>query len=361
MNRLPYLLPSALRLPLPRISIAERVIAAMVRGALHYDTETGEALIGLSAALPAGSNAEPQIAVLDTVAPDASAVRHSVYFEQGDEWQSEMLRWLSDNWDDTRQRPDSTPAILPLWNVPLIHLGDWHKHPGTLTEPSRGDTHTAREVLADRQVNAAFLLAILATVWDRDKAQAAVATLSGQARPLLIDPPEQPASSIRLDCWYMSARNRRFVHVAPTVQPDSALPTLPIRSWHLAGPGRMRWEIVQIEKAGYAVVSVDQHDVDQVPPRELCLTLERDDGQRVWIAVTQADYPRQRPELRQVPAAAIRNLSENADLFLTLWPQSRPLSESAYPTWDWTASHSLGDLLAALDASPDAIAPEPSA
>jgi hypothetical protein len=208
---------------------------------------------------------------------------------------------------------------------------------------------TARAVLADKHLNAPFLLAILATVWNRDKAHEALEALAADERPILIDPPDDPQITIRLDCWYMSRRSRRFAHLTPTVQPNEALPTLPILGWHLAAQGRMRWEIIELEKANYAVISVDQQEVDHVPPRELCLTLERQDGGQVLIAVTQADYPLHRPEIRLVPLAALNNLNGDSDMFAVLWPQSKPLPAEAYPDWDWSAAHSLGELAQAID------------
>ena len=336
-----------MRASLPQVTIAQRVIDAMVHGALIYNTETGEALIGLAVAN--AERPEPDIVILETIAPDATAVRQSVYFEQGDDWQSDVVSWLSDNWDDVRKGTTGKAKIEPRWNVPLVHIGDWHKHPGSMTEPSFGDMRTARSVLADKHLNASFLLAILATVWERTAAHAAVEAMAEDDRPILVDPSDEPGLTIRLDCWHMSHRTRRFLHTTPIVQPNEALPTLPILGWHLAAQGRMRWEIVELEKAGYAVISVDQQDVDHLPPRELCLTLERQDGGQVLIAVTQADYPLRRPEVRLVPVGALTALSDNSDMFAVLWPQSRPLPPEAYPSWGWSPSHSLGELAEAID------------
>lgn len=333
------------RAGLPRVTLAQRVVDTMVRGALTYATETGEALIGLP--VPAIGRREPDLFVLDTIAPDASAVRLNTYFEQGDDLQSDIFNWLSDNWNDTRQRPDS--GIAARWNVPLSHLGDWHKHPGTLTEPSWGDTHTAIDSIFDRDTDRTYLLAILATVWDRKLAHTSDGSVlaMGEA-PIVIDIPLDETLSVRLDCWYISRRTRRFVHLTPAVQANDALPTLPIVGWHLRTPDRMRREIDALSKAGYAV-SVDEMDADHKTPREVCLTLARRGAERILIAVTQADYPRTRPELRAVPMQLLKTAPEGKDLFPALWAASHPLPASEYPTWTWNTDRTLCELAQAVE------------
>lgn len=343
MNRLHTL--AVERAGLPRVTLAQRVVDTIVRGALTYATETGEALIGL--AVPVARRHEPDLYVLDTIAPDASAVRLSVYFEQGDELQSDINNWLFDNWNDIRKRPDS--RIAPHLNVPLSHLGDWHKHPGTMTEPSWGDAHTAIESIFDKDTDQPYLLAILATVWDRKQAHTSDGSILATGdEPIVVDVPTHETLAVRLDCWYISRRTRRFVHLTPTVQSNDSLPNLPIVGWHLRTLDRWRRELDLLTKAGYAV-SQDELDVDHIPPREVCLTLARRTSDRILIAVTQADYPRTRPELRTVPMQILKNVPDGVDLFLTLWAASQPLPAAEYPTWDWNADRTLCELAQAVE------------
>ncbi len=348
MNRLHTL--SVERAGLPRVTLAQRVVDTMVRGALIYQTETGKSLIGLP--IPAVGRHEPDLFVLDTIAPDDSAVRRGAYFEQGDDLQGDIFNWLSDNWDDMRVRPDAAHMALAhkaRWNVPLAHLGDWHKHPGTLTEPSWGDTDTAIQSIFDEESGNPYLLAILATVWDRDQAHALdenEAQLPGET-PLKID--IDPETTVRLDCWYISRRTRRFVHLTPTVAPNDTLPTLPAVAWHLSSPERARQEIEALTKAGYAV-SLEELDADKTPPRELCITLARRGSDRILIAVTQATYPSVRPELRSVPLKVMAAVPEGTDLFPALWAASAPLSAEAYPTWAWDTTRTLCELVQAVEA-----------
>ncbi len=345
MNRLHTL--AVERAGLPRVTLAQRVVDAMVRGAGLYATETGESLIGLPVAVM--GRYEPDLFVLDTIAPDNTAVRRSAYFEQGDDLQGDILNWLSDNWNDARRRPDAIDSVVePRWNVTLQHLGDWHKHPGTLTEPSWGDTDTAINYIFDEHAGKPYILAILATVWDRDAAHAtdlAESLLPGES-PLKIDVDE--ATTIRLDCWYISRRTRRFVHLTPVVQPDSVLPKLPIVGWHLRTPDRMKREIEALSKAGYAV-SLDEWDSDKKPPRELILTLGRRGSDRVLIAVTGADYPASRPELRSAPVKTMAAVAEGSDPIPALWAASVPLPSGDYPAWNWNTERTILELVQAVD------------
>src|ERR1700690_1503104 len=89
------------RANLPRLTLAQRVIDKIVRNAQIYDTETGESLVGLT--LNKAGYAEPDLLVLDTIAPDDSAIRRGAYFEQGDDLQGDVFNWLSDNWDNQRK------------------------------------------------------------------------------------------------------------------------------------------------------------------------------------------------------------------------------------------------------------------
>src|SRR5476649_747656 len=222
------------RAALPRLTLSQRVVDKMVRNASVYDTETGESLVGF--ALKSLGRFEPDLYVIDTIAPDASAIRHGTYFEQGDDLQGDIFNWWYDNWNGYRkQQRDSSVRITDgiwaaKWDVPLLHLGDWHKHPGMLIEPSWGDADTARGAIADqvaeRVEGGAQLLVILATIWDRTQDEPFSVTESEETKnqqPRPIKVPVDGDALVRLDCWYMSRRIRRFVRLTPTVTPDDTL------------------------------------------------------------------------------------------------------------------------------------------
>jgi hypothetical protein len=297
---------------------------------------------------------EPDLYVIDTIAPDESAIRRGAYFEQGDDLQGDIFNWWFDNWNQyrSRRRGSYGSAIGAKWDAPLAHLGDWHKHPGTLTEPSWGDTDTARHHIFDDSTGAPQLLAILATVWEREYAERVDPPETpeesyGHAKPLRI--PVDAGNVVRIDCWYMSRLTRRFVRLTPQVMADRLLPTLPIVGWHLRQPERMRQEIDALSADGYAV-SVEQYDVDELPPLEICLTLARRGGQHILIVVSEADYPASMPMLRVVPMSAMKDIPEGADLFVELWKKSEPVPKDAYPTWAWTPEHTMLDLVHGVEA-----------
>jgi hypothetical protein len=331
------------RAGLPRVTIAQRVIDKMVRNALIYETETGEALIGLP--VPSAGRYEPDLVVLETITPDHTAVRKYAYFEQGDDLQGDIMNWLTDNWNDYRKLPSA--KVQPRYNVALDHLGDWHKHPGALTEPSWGDLETALAHVNDKEAGKPYLLAILATVWDRVQAHAtdeAEAIYFGE-QPIKVDIDEN--TTVRLDCWYMSRRTKRFVHLTPTVEPDDKLPNLPLVSWHLGNTERFQQEFKQITGAGYTV-SVDEYNADDVPPRELCLTLAKRGASHIQIVVTTADFPNTRPTIRTVPMGELKTIPEGADVFLELWKRAKLLPEAEYPN-SWTANSTILDLVRGVE------------
>ncbi len=339
------------RASLPRVTLAQRVVDTIVRNALVYDTETGESLVGF--AVRVLGRPEPDLYVVDTIAPDESAIRRGAYFEQGDDLQGDIFNWWFDNWNQyrSRRRGSYGSALGAKWDVPLAHLGDWHKHPGMLVEPSWGDSDTARRHIFDESAGTPQLLAVLATVWDREYAQSADPATSpgesdGHAQPLRI--PIDERSLVRLDCWYISRLTRRFVRLTPQVVADRLLPNLPILGWHLAQPERMRQEVDALSREGYAV-SVEQYDADKVPPLEICLTLAKRSSQHILIVVTEADYPASMPTLRLTPMAAMKDIPESADLFVELWKKSEPLPKTAYPDWLWTPDRSLLDLVRAVE------------
>jgi hypothetical protein len=351
---------------LPRATFAQRMIDKIVANALIYETETGESLIGF--ALRQDGRPEPDLYVLDTIAPDSSAVRTSAYFEQGDDLQGDIFNWFYDNWETmrARMRTINSDGALPKWDAPLCYLGDWHKHPGTLVQPSWGDTSTAREHINDRRAGTPQLLVVLATLWEQayfetdseideaeddlledDETPEEFKPEGGEGQPILV--PVDSRWLVRIDVWYMSRTIRRFTRLTPLVVPNADLPELPPLSWHLAQPERLRSEVESLSQAGYAV-SLEQYDTDRVPPLEICLSLARRGSQYVIIAITEPDYPAHMPRIRLTPMSALRDLPETANLFDRLWNASQPLAQSAYPLWSWTENHRLIDLVREVEA-----------
>lgn len=151
---------------MPRIIVAQRVIDKIRMGALLYpEPETGEALIGF--VVPVQGRPEPDIYILDTIGPGNDAVREWGMFEQGDDWQGDVFDWLYYNWEAFRElrRSSYGNALAAKWDVPLAHVGDWHKQPGDMIAPSGGDAETARRMIEDPDTPVQHLVAPIVTLY----------------------------------------------------------------------------------------------------------------------------------------------------------------------------------------------------
>lgn len=183
----------------PRLVLAQRVIDKMVRGALLYpEPETGEAMVGLLAA-QAGWQ-EPDIYVLDTISPGDHAVRQWGMFEQGSDWQADVFVWLHDNWEafDKLHTPKEPALAAPNWDLPLAHVGDWHKQPGAMIAPSGGDAQTALDIIDDAESDTAHLVVPIVTMY----------RLRRQTGPLALDLP--PVAAARQPIVSDSADDERI-------------------------------------------------------------------------------------------------------------------------------------------------------
>ncbi|MBN1679360.1 MAG: hypothetical protein JW966_03660 [Anaerolineae bacterium] len=385
---------------IPQVILAQRVVDKMVRGALLYpDPETGEALIGLI--VPRGENQEPDIYVLDTIGPGEDAVREWGMFEQGNDWQADVFNWLYANWETFRdlRRSSYGRALAAKWDVPLSHVGDWHKQPGDMTAPSPGDAQTARRMIGDSETPVEHIVAPIVTLYplageteaepDADvDTNTDVDTGSEELSPEKQQPlaaesePESssptPAESeeiqesgdndddndepvaqngsktntlsvaltdegwtVRIDFWYMSKRVKRFVPVTPAVWPDDRLPGLPPIAWHLVHTKRFEQELTLLTDAKY-IVDVVQWDADGKPPYEICFSAYHPGSKRVILLVTTADYPNDMPAVRLAPLVPV---TDDEDMFSKLYEASESILLSQMPGWQWDSKRTLLELI----------------
>jgi hypothetical protein len=70
----------------------------------------------------------------------------------------------------------------------------------------------------------------------------------------------------------------------------------------------------------------------------------------VLIVVTDVNYPATMPTIRTAPMTAMKDVPEDADMFLALWKESEPLPKDAYPTWTWSSDHTILDLVRDVEA-----------
>ena len=341
---------------MPKIVIAQRVIDSIVQAALrHPNRETGEAMIGLL--MPQADRSEPDIYVLDTIHPaEDTAVREEYMFEQGDDWQGDVFNWLHYNWEAFRElrRPSYGSAVAAKWDVPLSFLGDWHKQPGDMIEPSGGDVAQARAMIDDPETPEQLVVAPIITLYRLAALEESEPTLAEEIQAAVETPPPPPANAVirevpekgwrvRIDFWYMSRHTRlRFAPLEPDVWANARLPLLPPLAWHLAQPRRFEQELSLLLEAGYQVDTV-RWDADGRPPFEICFSVYKPGSTQVVLLVTSAaDYPRSRPAARLAPLVPV---GEDEDVFEKLYGASRPVLDSQMPPWEWDSKRTLVELV----------------
>lgn len=352
---------------LPRVFVAERVIEKMLRGALLYpEPETGEAMIGLI--IPQPMRPEPDIYILDTISPGEHAVRQWGMFEQGSDWQADVFNWLHDNWESFRdlRRSSYGSALAAKWDAPLAHVGDWHKQPGDMTEPSAGDEETAQDMISDPETPTQQLVAPIVTMYALRKAPPPApeptpaeaeaenaAPPASEVKPPKPDPLQNPPPSaivrrledkgwaIRIDFWYRSRRIKPLTPIVPTIWPDDRLPGLPPVAWHLQYARRFEQEFSLLKQAGYAV-DVVRWDADGRPPYEICFSVYKPGSKRVFVLVTPVDYPAQMPALRVAPLVSV---AEGEDVFEKVYAASQSVSGTQLPEWPWDSKRTLIELV----------------
>ncbi len=327
----------------PNLVVAQRVLDKMVAAAGHYlADETGEAMVGLL--VPgASANGIPTLYVLDTIAPDETAIRDWGTFQQGDERQDELIWWLQENWHLYRATKHNNRGepLAPKWDVPLRYLGDWHKQPGLMIQPSQGDLATARNWILDESNGMDFLLAPIVTL---DHPSTTVTTATAN----YITIPQGDETCMRVDFWYLDAHNRDFQPINPAIYPDAQLPGLPGYPWHLLDENRFRAESALLEKDGLFTTLV-LWDVTGQPPLHVCFLIARVGADRVLLIDTPYDYPAQAPSARVAPFQQINPDDNLYEIFAALWKQSEPVTDP--PDWTWTPARHLIDYIYALEES----------
>lgn len=330
----------------PNLVIAQRVLDKMAAAASHYIAdETGEAMVGL--VVPGThTNGIPTLYVLDTIAPDDSAVRQLHTFQQGDERQDELIWWLQENWRFGREKhtgPDGKP-LAARWDVPLRYLGDWHKQPGFMIHPSQGDLMTAQNWIADDGNGMDFLLAPIVTLGHP------ATTESHPAGANYVTIPQGDETCLRVDFWYLDARSRDFLPIVPAVYPNEQLPALVAYPWHLTKEDRFRAEYSLLEKDGL-FTSLVLWEASGSLPLEVCLLTARMGWKKVLILITPCDYPASPPTARTAPFVEMKPEDDLYTVFASLWDDSEPVSDP--PAWNWADGRFLLDYVYALEAALD--------
>lgn len=338
------MLTNPLNLPrrtVPNLVVAQRVLNKMAKAASHYlQDETGEAMVGLL--IPGThTNGVPTLYVLDTIAPDETAVREWATFQQGDDRQDELIWWLQENWREMRRKKlDNQGKPLPAkWDVPLRYLGDWHKQPGYMIQPSQGDLMTARRWINDPENGMEFLLAPIVTVGHPS-------TTGISTGGNYLTAPQEDGTSMRVDFWYIDLNTNDFMPISPTLYPDEQLPTLTDYPWHLVNEERFQTEFGLLEKDGLFTTLV-LWDTDDTIPLDICILTARMGAEKVVILVTPWNYPAAPPQARVAPYIAIAPEDDIYAVFESLWSESEAVPNP--PDWIWSEGKRLVDYLYAIE------------
>lgn len=334
----------------PNLVVAQRVVEKMQAAAKqHIENETGEAMIGLVTPGPTADGV-PTIYVLDTISPEANAdsnvIREHYTFQQGDEGHYEIFTWLIENWEVQRENYRAKDTQTK-WDRPLVHLGDWHKQPGFMIAPSGGDLATALDQLDDDSLGLDFLLAPILTMGHPPT------TEHSGGNYLTI--PEEDGSRMRVDFWYIHRDVRLFQPITPVIYPDDQLPALVVYPWYLNNAQRAEAEFKRFtqNKMFYSILP---WDTNGSVPLEVCVAAARLGTDKVYLLVTEVDYPQAAPRLRLAPYIAMKPDEDIYDVFAQWWAQSEPAPE--VPGWQWTPDKHLIDYVLAVEAhlglTPDA-------
>lgn len=324
----------------PNLVLSRRAVERMLSAAGQFMAdETGEAMVGFIVEddTPEGL---PTIYVLDTISPDETAVRRSHTFQQGDALQDEIIWWLQENWHFHRERHRGADALPDRFDVPLRYLGDWHKQPGSMIQPSHGDLMTALSWLDDDDLAMEFLLVPIVTVGH--------APIIGESDLAVnyITVPMDNGTCMRVDWWYIHRDVRVFQPVHPQIVAAEQLPQMMKYGWHVVLPDRLTSETLAMADDGLLVRTLF-YECDGEVPLEFCFFTIRQGASSFVLFVTQHDYPRSAPKAFEAPFLEGLNLMDPVATFQSLWEVARPIPDP--PEWTWSQDRYLIDYVIAIE------------
>ena len=324
----------------PNLVLSRRAVERMLSAAGQFMAdETGEAMVGfiIEDDTPEGL---PTIYVLDTISPDETAVRRSHTFQQGDALQDEIIWWLQENWHFHRERHRGSDVLPDRFDVPLRYLGDWHKQPGSMIQPSHGDLMTALSWLDDDEFSMDFLLVPIVTVGH--------APIIGETDLAVnyINVPMENGTDMRVDWWYIHRDVRVFQPVHPKVVPAADLPQMMKYGWHVVLAQRLTSETLAMVDDGLLVRTVF-YECDGEVPLEFCFVTIRQGATSFLLFVTKHDYPETAPQAYQAPFIGGLDLMDPVATFHKLWEVATPITDP--PGWQWSNDKYLIDYVVAIE------------
>ncbi len=324
----------------PNLVLSQRAVQRMLLAASQYVAdETGEAMVGFVVEddSPEG---KPTIYVLDTISPDETAVRRSHTFQQGDALQDEVIWWLQENWHFHRQQHRGSNLLPERFDVPLRYLGDWHKQPGSMIQPSHGDLMTALSWLDDDETGMDFLLVPIVTTGHTAIIGASDVDVN------YIHQPMEDGTDMRVDWWYIHRDVRVFQPVRPQIVAPEALPQMMKYGWHVVLAERLTSEHFALEDDGLLLRTLF-YECDGQVPLEFCFITVRQGASSFLLLVTQHDYPQSPPRAYLTPFVAGIDLMDPVATFDKLWPEAELVDDP--PGWSWSPEKYLVDFVIAIE------------
>lgn len=325
---------------MPTLHIAERVVKQMAAAGQQYlEDETGEAMIGVVLP-PQGDDAQTAVYVIDTIAPGADALRASHTFQQGGIWQDDVLNWLRENWELGRRSHTPPDGSQQNWDVPLYHVGDWHKQPGFMIQPSGGDLQTAAAIVNERGHRFGFTIAPILTI-DHPATVTAPPERTNYVRV------EQPNGLMtRIDFWFIGRGMLSFHPISAQVVPDDQFPPLMPYPWHLVSEQRAQQEMQLLEGDGL-MVDVLLWDADGQLPLEVCFLTARSGASTFMLLATQPDYPDSPPAAYTLPYSG--GIQPDEDLYHLLERTWAKAAIVPVADFQWTPGKTLLEYMHAAE------------
>jgi hypothetical protein len=330
----------------PNLIISQRMVDRVVKAAQGYiEDETGESMVGLIIDTDEPEKM-PTLYLLDTIAPDDSVIRRSHMFETGDETQQDIFFWLLENWATYQDigRDMSGKAIQDEWRVELKHLGDWHKQPGFMIQPSGGDLMTALQIMDDEENNFEFLLVPIVTLGH----ESVTSEVGAQVNYFNVDMGD--GTSLRMDWWYIHRDVRVFQPITPKIVPARQLPILTPYPWHILERNLLDEEIGLLQDDGKFLLATNAifWESDGDLPLEICFIVGIPNRMEVFLVITDWNYPDVKPRLRVSDFSNIDPTQYVYQIFEQLWEQSKPAPEPKNFKWNPESSY-IVDYLALIE------------
>lgn len=330
----------------PDLVISQQFVDRVVKAAQGYiEDETGESMVGLVIDSDEPEKM-PTMYVLDAISPDSEVIRRSHMFEHGDEMQQDIFFWLLENWTGYQNigRDMTGKPIRDEWREELKHLGDWHKQPGFMIQPSGGDLMTALRFMEDEENQFEFLLVPIVTlghpsVTSEEGAQVNYFTV-------LMD----DGTSLRMDWWFIHRDVRVFQPITPKVVPTDEVPILTPYPWHILRRDLLDEEIglLQDDNKWLTSASAIFWEADGDLPLEICFILGTGNSADVFLVITDWDYPNTKPRIRVTDFGGVDLTQYIADVFAALWDKSEPAPEPKDFDWNPESSY-IVDYLAMIE------------